>query len=136
MGGGLKVLLVDDEPMVGKRLAPALTKCGYEVEFYDDPAAALERVDTVEFDVVVTDIRMSNIDGIQVLRRVRERSRRTAVVIITGYATMSLAREAMKLGAFDFIAKPFTPDELRDIVGRAAKSLSESSAPEEGAYPE
>ena len=135
MGGGLKVLLVDDEPMVGKRLAPALTKSGYEVESYDDPGAALERIDAVEFDVVVTDIRMSNIDGIQVLRRVRERSERTRVVIITGYATMSLAREAMKMGAFDFIAKPFKPDELRAIVARAAASLAEVAPRERDGQP-
>ena len=129
MGDGLRVLIVDDEPMVGKRLTPALAKIGCEVEFFFDPVAALHRLDEQEFDVVVTDIRMSNVDGIQILKRVRERSSRTKVIIITGYAMMSLAREAMKLGAFDFIAKPFKPDELREIVASAGEALAGSPSP-------
>ena len=123
MAEGLRVLIVDDEPMVGKRLVPALAKIGCQVEFFFDPVAALQRINEEEFDVVVTDIRMSNVDGIQILKRVRERSPRTKVVIITGYAMMSLAREAMKLGAFDFIAKPFKPEDLRQVIARAAETI-------------
>jgi len=119
----LKVLLLDDEPIVGKRLKPALTKIGCDVEIFEEPKAALKRIDEKEFDIVVTDIRMEEVNGIQVLEHVSNKSSHTKVIIITGYAMMSLAREAMKKGAFDFIAKPFKPDELRNIIARAAKAL-------------
>jgi len=119
----LKILLLDDEPIVGKRLKPALAKIGCDVEVFEDPKQALKRIDETEFDIVVTDIRMDEINGIQVLEHVTKKSQRTKVIIITGYAMMSLAREAMKKGAFDFIAKPFRPDDLREIIAKAAHAL-------------
>ena len=126
MSDKLEVLLLDDEPIVGKRLKPALTKIGCHVETFEEPAAALKRLDEKSFDVVVTDIRMDDIDGIQVLEEVRKHSERTKVVMITGYAMMALAREAMEKGAFDFIAKPFQPDDLRRVIARAAVELGAS----------
>lgn len=119
----LEVLLLDDEPIVGKRLKPALAKVGCNVEVFEQPAMALKRIDEKKFDVVVTDIRMDEIDGIQVLEHVTKRSPRTKVIMITGYAMMALAREAMEKGAFDFIAKPFQPDDLRKVIAKAAKAL-------------
>ena len=129
MNDTLEVLVLDDEPIVGKRLKPALAKVGCEVEVFDDPAAALARIAEKEFDVVVTDIRMDEIDGMQVLEAVNRKSPRTKVIMITGYAMMSLAREAMEKGAFDFIAKPFTPEDLREVIGRAAQALRSPSEP-------
>ena len=120
----LRVLLLDDEPMVGKRLKPALEKIGCDVESFQDPKRALERIDQEEFDIVVTDVRMDEIDGLQVLEYVKEKHPRTKVIIITGYAMMALARQAMEKGAFDFIAKPFTPNDLREIIEKAAKALA------------
>jgi len=119
----LQVLVLDDEPIVGKLLRLALSKTGCEVEAYEDPAAAFRRIDEKEFDVVVSDIVMGEIDGLQVLERVRQRFPRAKVIMITGYAMMSMARSAMEKGAFDFIAKPFRPDELRAVVARAAAEL-------------
>ena len=126
MSDQLEVLLLDDEPIVGKRLKPALAKIGCNVEVFEEPAVALERLDEKTFDVVVTDIRMDDIDGIQVLEHVRKKSQRTKVIMITGYAMMALAREAMEKGAFDFIAKPFKPDDLRRVIAKAAKELGSS----------
>jgi DNA-binding NtrC family response regulator len=123
MAEPLKVLLLDDEPIVGKRLKPALTKIGCEVEVFVDSRKALERLEQIEFDIVVTDIRMDEIDGIEILEHVQQKSPRTRVIIITGYAMMSLAKKAMEKGAFDFIAKPFKPDDLRRVVARAAEAL-------------
>jgi DNA-binding NtrC family response regulator len=123
MSEPLEVLLLDDEPIVGKRLKPALAKVGCNVEVFEQPAAALKRIDEKEFDIVVTDIRMDEIDGIQVLEHVTNKSPRTKVIMITGYAMMALAREAMEKGAFDFIAKPFQPDDLRAVIAKAAKAL-------------
>jgi len=126
MSDPLEVLLLDDEPIVGKRLKPALAKIGCNVEVFEEPAVALKRLDEKAFDVVVTDIRMDEIDGIQVLEHVTKTSPRTKVIMITGYAMMALAREAMEKGAFDFIAKPFQPDDLRKVIAKAAKALGSS----------
>ena len=123
MADRLQVLVLDDEPIVGKRLQPALAKVGCDVEVFDAPAQALRRVAEKEFQIVVTDIRMEEIDGLEVLERVLERYPRTKVIMITGYATVEVAREAMAKGAFDFIAKPFKPQELRDVIARAAEAL-------------
>ncbi len=123
MSERLEVMLLDDEPIVGKRLKPALAKIGCNVEVFQDPRKALDRINEKEFDVVVTDIRMDEIDGLLVLEKVVKKSERTKVIMITGYAMMAVAREAMEKGAFDFIAKPFKPDDLREVIARAAKAL-------------
>ena len=126
MSERLEVLLLDDEPIVGKRLKPALAKIGCDVEVFQDPKEALERIDKKEFDIVVTDIRMDEIDGMQILEHVTNKSPRTKVIMITGYAMMSLARQAMEKGAFEFIAKPFKPDDLREVIAKAAHALGSS----------
>jgi DNA-binding NtrC family response regulator len=126
MTEGLDILLLDDEPIVGKRLKPALAKIGCDVEVFQDPIAAVARIKEKEFDIVVTDIRMDEMDGMQVLEYVREKSPRTKVIMITGYAMIALAREAMEKGAFDFIAKPFKPDDLRHVIAKAAQALGSS----------
>jgi len=119
----LQVLVLDDEPIVGKRLQPALAKVGCDVEVFESPRPALERIEAKRFDVVVTDIRMDEVDGIEVLEKVLARWPETRVIMITGYATVEVAREAMAKGAFDFIAKPFKPQELRDVIAKAAEAL-------------
>lgn len=123
MNNSLQIMLVDDEPIVGKRLKPALAKYGFEVEVFEDGTRALQRLGEKEFDIVVTDVRMEDVDGIQVLERALALSERTKVIIITGYATVEVAREALVKGAFDFIAKPFKPNDLRAVIDRAAKAL-------------
>jgi len=119
----LQILVLDDEPIVGKRLKTALEKNGHEVEVFEDSRLALRRLDERDFDVIVTDVRMEEVDGIQVLEHVLERSARTKVIVITGYATVEVAREALAKGAFDFIAKPFKPDDLRQVIQKAAEAL-------------
>ena len=119
----LSILVLDDEPIVGKRLRAALEKNGYAVEVFEDSRAALQRLDEKDFDIIVTDVRMEEVDGIQVLEHVLERSARTRVIVITGYATVEVAREALTKGAFDFIAKPFKPDDLRQVIKKAADGL-------------
>jgi len=123
MAQSLEVLILDDEPIVGKRLKPALEKDGYVVEVFEDGRLALARLGEKEFDIVVTDVRMDEVDGIQVLEAVQRMSSRTKVIIITGYATVELAREALAKGAFDFIAKPFKPRDLRAVIEKAATGL-------------
>lgn len=119
----VSVLILDDEPIVGKRLGPALSKHGFVVETFEDPVKALARLDEVEFDIVVTDVRMEQVDGIEVLEHIMAKCENTRVILITGYATVEVAREALVKGAFDFIAKPFKPKELRAVINKAALSL-------------
>jgi len=119
----LSVLLVDDEPIVLKRLKPALEKNGYYVETFEDGASAMQRLEEKDFDIVVPDVRMPHLDGIQLLEKVNTRTKKTKVILITGYATIEIAREALVKGAFDFIAKPFKPNDLREVITRAAKEL-------------
>jgi len=122
-GEKLQVMILDDEPIVGKRLKPPLTKSGFEVEVFLDPTEALARLGEKEFDIVVTDLRMEGVDGIHILEHIMEHCEHTRVILITGYATVEVAREALVKGAFDFIAKPFKPKELTAVVNKAALSL-------------
>ncbi|MBU0753584.1 MAG: response regulator, partial [Planctomycetes bacterium] len=81
----LRIMVIDDEQIVGKRLKPALEKTGDVIETFEDGRSALKRFDEESFDIVVTDIRMDEIDGIEILEQVIARSNRTKVIIITGY---------------------------------------------------
>jgi CheY-like chemotaxis protein len=123
LGDALSVMVLDDEPIVGKRLKPVLEKSGFRVECFEDPAKALARLEEEEFDIIVTDLRMEGVDGIEILEHVMAHGERTRVILITGYATVEVAREALVKGAFDFISKPFKPQDLRAVVNKAALSL-------------
>jgi DNA-binding NtrC family response regulator len=123
----LKILVVDDEPIVGKRLKPALAKVGHQVDVVESGLEALRKIEENSYDIVVTDIRMEGVDGIEVLRQAKARSAQTLVIMITGFATVDSAKEALKLGAFDFIAKPFKLEDLRSTIMRAAEKLAEAN---------
>ena len=121
--GQLSILLVDDEPLVAMRLRPALEKNGYRVVAFEDGGQAVARLAQEDFDIIVTDIRMEPLDGLKVLEAALQRNARTKVIIITGYATVELAREAMAKGAFEVIAKPFRPNDLREVILKAVRAL-------------
>jgi DNA-binding NtrC family response regulator len=123
MSKTLSVMIIDDEEIVCRRLKPAVEKMGCRVEAFLNPVEALERLREEDFDIVVTDVRMDEIDGIQVLEEAHKKSPDTVVIIITGHAMMALAREAMQKGAFDFLSKPFKPNDLRAIILRAAEKI-------------
>ena len=127
MGKKLQIMILDDEPIVGKRLKPALTKFGIEVEVFEDSVKAVNRLKEKNFDIVVTDVRMEEVDGFQVLEHIMSESDRTKVIIITGYATVEVAQEALTKGAFDFISKPFKPNDLRAVINKAALSIGYDS---------
>jgi len=129
MSEKLQIMLVDDEPIVGKRLKPALAKYGFDVEVFEDATSALKRLREKRFDIVVTDVRMEEVDGIQLLEEVMALSASTKVIVITGYATVEVAREVLVKGAFDFIAKPFKPNDLRAAIDKAAKALGHEGIP-------
>jgi DNA-binding NtrC family response regulator len=113
-----EILILDDEPIVGDRLKPALEKCGYQVETLTDSQEAIDRLAWKRYDVLITDLKMSGPSGLDVLRFVGEQWPGTRVIVITGYATAEQAKESMKGGAVDFIAKPFRISQLTELVAR------------------
>lgn len=117
------VLLIDDEPIVGQRLKGTLEKLGCEVDVFQDPVKALDRIREKGFDIIVTDVMMPDVNGIQILEAAKVVNTDAKVIVITGFATSDLARECMEKGAFDMIAKPFKPSDLRSLVVRAAAAL-------------
>ena len=119
----LDICIIDDEIVVCKRLEQALTRDKHNVETFVDSRSAIERINEKSFDIVVTDIRMDNIDGMEVLEHIIKKGDQTKVIMISGYATIEIAREAQAKGAFDFISKPFKPQDLREIIGKAAEEL-------------
>jgi DNA-binding NtrC family response regulator len=117
------VCILDDEPIVGDRLQPEMEDDGYEVEVFTDSASAIQRLDDRCFDIFITDLKMEGVDGMGFLERVKERCPSSEVIIITGYATIETARESFVRGAYDFIAKPFRINEIRDAVKKARKRV-------------
>ncbi len=113
------ILVVDDEPVVLDGCEATLTKTGYEVETTLNAEEALDKIEAGRYDAIVTDLKLPGLSGIQLLKIVKDKEPETDIIMITGYATVQTAVEAMKLGAFDYISKPFTPDELRSVVDRA-----------------
>jgi DNA-binding NtrC family response regulator len=120
------ILVLDDETIVLKRLRPALEKAGYEVEVFFRSQEALERIMQRDFDIVITDLKMQGLDGMQFLTIVKERSPTTEVIVITGFATMETAKESFKKGVFDFLAKPFKLGEIQEIVKNAETKVLKS----------
>src|ERR1051326_2959497 len=114
-----RVLVVDDERSMRELLSITLGRAGYHVTLADGGAAAMQRLRAESFALVVTDLRMRDVDGMAVLRAARERDDDTVVVVVTAYASTETAVEAMKLGAYDYVTKPFKLDEIRVTLANA-----------------
>jgi DNA-binding NtrC family response regulator len=118
-GAKLKIMVLDDEPIVCKRLKPALEKQGYEVDTFTQSSDAMEQIKQKDYDIIVTDLKMKGVDGMQLLTEAKRRSPKTEVIVITGFATLETARQSFQQGVFDFIAKPFKLSEIQEVVKRA-----------------
>jgi DNA-binding NtrC family response regulator len=114
-----KVLVIDDEDIVLKSVNKILSEENYEVDVSSSGRQGIDRAIERSYDVVLTDIRMPDIGGMRVLRDIKRAKPSLAVIIITGYATVKSAVQAMKLGAVDYLEKPFTPDQLLKAVASA-----------------
>jgi DNA-binding NtrC family response regulator len=114
-----RILVIDDEGIVRTSCVRTLKPEGYDVVSAQNGSEGLRMLEERKFDVVLTDLKMPDIDGIEVLRKVRETWPDTEVIIITGYQTVDTAVKSIKLGAFDYIEKPFTPDTLIAAVTNA-----------------
>ncbi len=117
-----KILIIDDENIVLKSCLRILSKQDYEIDAVLSGNEGLVRAAEKEYDIVITDLKMPGIGGMDVLAALRKDRPEVTVIIFTGYATVETAREALKLGAFDYIPKPFTSEELRSVVENAVKA--------------
>ena len=119
-----RILVVDDEMIVCESCRRILEEEGYEVEAALSGKEAFEKMKANSFDIVITDLKMPGIDGMEVLRTFRKEYPDSIIIMITGFSTVETAVEAMKLGAFDYIPKPFTPDEVSIVVKKAIEKKS------------
>lgn len=119
MASSPRILVVDDEMIVCESCQRILEEEGLEVEIALSGAEAFAKMRENPFDIVITDLKMPGIDGMEVLRTLKKEYPDTIVIMITGFSTVETAVEAMKLGAFDYIPKPFTPDEVTIVVKKA-----------------
>jgi DNA-binding NtrC family response regulator len=114
-----RILVVDDEEIVIKSCLRILSGDEYQVDAVQDGREALHKIEEGHYDVVILDIMMPHVGGLEVLRRVKEAHPDVDVIMVTGLSQIDTAVQAMKLGAFDYISKPFEPDEIKLVVQRA-----------------
>ena len=114
-----RVLVVDDERSMRELLAIMLRQAGHDVTVADGGEAAIKALKSDTFDLVITDLRMREVDGLAVLRAAKEQSPQTVVLVITAFASTETAVEAMKLGAYDYLTKPFKVDEIKLTIANA-----------------
>lgn len=112
----MRILVVDDDAVFREELATLLSDWNHQVEAVSSGAKAIEALEAAEFDVIFSDVRMPRMNGMELLRQVRERWPRVYVVMITGFGTVEAAVEAMKFGAFDYVRKPFRSEAVQRIV--------------------
>lgn len=118
-----QVLIVDDEQNIRDGSERILSRIGFKVLQASTGAEALDILDKQSIEIVLLDLKMPGMDGMEVLARIQEFDKPILVIVITGFATVETAIAAMKQGAYDFIAKPFEPEQLRIVVNRAAEKL-------------
>ena len=116
-----KILLVDDEKTMVKYLSKRLLKKGFDINVAYSGKEALERISKKDFDVVLLDVLMPEMDGIETLQEIKKRKPMTEVIMLTGHASVEAGIEGMKAGAFNYIMKPFDPNELVTEINMACE---------------
>ena len=119
-----KILIVDDEELMCLFLREALSRKNYDVECAKNGKEALSLIKKQTYDLVITDMKMPDISGIELLRKIKEISSQTQVIVMTAYGTIENAVEAMRLGAFNYLLKPFTPDAIETLIEKASAHMS------------
>lgn len=116
------ILVIDDESIVGLSCQKCLIPEGYDVDSVESGKEGLDMIRDREYDLVITDLKMPDIDGLELLKIVLEIKPGARVIMITGYSTVKNAVKAIKMGAYNYMEKPFTPDELLEAVQDALES--------------
>ena len=122
--GSMKILLIEDEKITRISLANNIQKAGYDVATADDGEQGLARCKKQPYDVVITDLRLPKINGMEIVKYVKEHNPNCEVIVITAHATVTTAVEAIKLGAYDYVTKPFSPDKIIGMLGKIAQFQS------------
>jgi DNA-binding NtrC family response regulator len=128
MNKALEILVLDDEEIVCTRLKSSLKKAGYVVEAFTDSRQAKNRIEQHHFNIVVTDLKMAHIDGLQLFQLAHEKWPDCETVIITGFATVEVTREALHKGVRDVIAKPFKIADFIKIIDQIADRIKENQS--------
>ncbi len=115
----LRILVIDDEEIVLKSCNKILSEKGYNIQITQTGTEGLQKLISEDFDVVLVDLKMPDIDGMEVLKRAIKLHPDIIIIVITGYSTVQTAVEAINLGAYGYIPKPFTPDELVEALQKA-----------------
>jgi len=113
------ILIMEDDVNVAKGLKMILDEEGYDVDLQGTGYGAMDAMGKYDYDLLMADLRLPDIDGMQVVKQTKENNPDTEIIVMTGYATSSLAVDAMKLGANDFIAKPFTEEQIKSAIKEA-----------------
>jgi DNA-binding response OmpR family regulator len=116
-----RILVVDDEAVVLGAVSKALRKTDYHIDTVQSSEEALDRLSEASYDVVLTDLMMPGIDGLGLMQRMRDMGADTQTIMITGYPTIKTALRAKRIGAFEYVTKPFTRQELLSVVVRALR---------------
>jgi DNA-binding NtrC family response regulator len=120
----ISILIVDDESSVRDSLYNWFIEDGYHVACAEDAKVALSVLETEDFDIVLTDIKMPGMDGLEMLKRIKAIKKDAVVIMMTAFATVDTAVQALKDGAFDYVTKPFDPDDLSHLIRNASKQIS------------
>jgi two-component system OmpR family response regulator len=130
----MRVLVVDDDREICDYMETFLNKDGLEVKTLSDPEKVADEVKNGGYHMVVLDLMMPKVDGVEVLQRIRKVDSDVAVVIFTGYPSLESAVQSMKLDAVDYLKKPFDPDDFREVVGRVMRKKGLMRSPEENLH--
>ena len=124
MAKKISILIVDDEESVRDSLLNWFIEDGYRVECAGDARRALTLLESDEFDIILADIKMPGMDGLEMLKRIKSLKKDSIVIMMTAFATVDTAVQALKDGAFDYVTKPFDPDDLSHLIRNATKQIS------------
>jgi len=124
-----KILVVDDEITVCKSIKQSILREEYAVDTALSGEEALEKDDENRYDLIISDLMMPGMSGMDLLKALKKRREEVMIIMITGYPTIKTAVDSIRLGAFDYIPKPFTPNELRSLVSRAFKKVESEEKP-------
>jgi len=116
---GGKIIVVDDEAIVGRCCREILAADGHEVCVASTGEEALRKIENDDFDVALVDLKIPGSGGLKLVRAIRKASQQTEVVVITGYPSIENAKESIRLGAFDYVTKPFVPETVCSVVSQA-----------------
>jgi len=131
MGRDMRILFVDDEPIITRSAERVLNAEGYVVDGVLSGREATSRMEQDHYDLLVTDLRMPEMDGLTLIRRTREYRPSMGIVVITGYPSQETMKEVLDLGIIDYVPKPFTPDVLIDVTRRATEWMGRTTAGQE-----